>query len=375
MKPKTRILFDRKKQATTTTPALVQVEVYFKGKKKYITTGVKVKLNEWDEANKKVKGTANDFNHNYHISSLCRKIEDFIIDCDRKNIDFSFSELELILKGNLNSTKSFHLYCIELIHKKNIAKVTKTKLLSFYNHIERFGKFKTFADLTPANIREFDTYLANRGLSKATIYGRHKMLKMFINEAVSDNFLIKSPYANVKIQKAKYNDPTFLLEYEIDLIRNYKPNNEKLEKIKDLFLFQCFTGLSYSDLFAFSANDIREMDGKKIISSNRKKTNESFISLLLPEAERIFLKYENKLPVISNAKYNDYLKLLGVGAGINKNLTTHVARHTYATYLLNKGISISTVSRAMGHSNTKMTEHYAKLLAKTVVSEMSVLLE
>ena len=129
--------------------------------------------------------------------------------------------------------------------------------------------------------------------------------------------------------------------------------------------------MAYGDLLAFSADDIQLLDGRKIISSNRKKTDQSFISLLLPEAEKILLKYDNKLPVISNAKYNDYLKLLGHSAGISKKLTTHVARHTYATYLLNKGISISAVSRAMGHSTTQMTQHYAKLLGKTVIDEMA----
>ena len=96
---------------------------------------------------------------------------------------------------------------------------------------------------------------------------------------------------------------------------------------------------------------------------------------LLTNAEAILLKYDYMLPRITNEKYNDYLKLVGAGAGLNKNLTTHVARHTYATYLLNRNIPIETVSRCMGHSNIKMTQVYARMLGKKVVDDMQVLLK
>jgi site-specific recombinase XerD len=118
-----------------------------------------------------------------------------------------------------------------------------------------------------------------------------------------------------------------------------------------MFIFQCFTGLAYIDLMSFNRSVISEMDGYKVIRSSRTKTDESFVSLFLPEAERIAEMYGYAFPGLSNQKYNDYLKLLGAGAGISKRLTSHVARHTYATYLLNKGIPIETVSRAMGDAN------------------------
>ena len=125
----------------------------------------------------------------------------------------------------------------------------------------------------------------------------------------------------------------------------------------------------------FSKNDIIEVDEMKAIRSNRVKTDESFITLFFPEAEKIAEKYNYELPKLSNQKYNDYLKILAAGVKIKKNLTTHVARHTFATYLLNKGIPIETVSRAMGHSSIKMTQHYAKLLGRKVISDMKILLE
>jgi len=125
----------------------------------------------------------------------------------------------------------------------------------------------------------------------------------------------------------------------------------------------------------FSKDYISEIDGMKVIRSNRQKTDEPFIALFLPEAEKIANKYSYDLPKLTNQKYNDYLKLLGSGAELKKTLTSHVARHTFATYLLNKDIPIETVSKAMGHSNIKMTEHYAKMLGRKVVRDMKKLLE
>lgn len=147
------------------------------------------------------------------------------------------------------------------------------------------------------------------------------------------------------------------------------------ERVRDLFIFQCFTGLSYIDLMAFSPEWIREIDGYKVFSDNRSKTDVGFLSILLPEAEEVLKRYDGKLPKLSNQKYNDYLKLIETATGIRKHLTTHVARHTFATYLLNKDIPIETVSKAVGHTSIKQTQHYARMLGKKVVSDMSRLIK
>lgn len=120
---------------------------------------------------------------------------------------------------------------------------------------------------------------------------------------------------------------------------------------------------------------IREEGGYKVIRSSRSKTDVSFISVLLPEAEEVALWYDYKLPKISNQKYNDYIKVIAEAVEITKNLTSHVARHTYATYLLNRDVPIETVSRALGHANIKQTQHYARMLGKKVVEDMKGLLD
>ena len=174
----------------------------------------------------------------------------------------------------------------------------------------------------------------------------------------------------------------YLEEHELEALKNYdlseETYSESLTRVKDLFVFQCFTGLSYVDLMSFNKEEIGEIEGYKVIKSNRTKTEQGFISVLLPDAIEILEKYNYELPRISNQKYNAYLKLVALYVKdeetkqpiIKKKLTTHVARHTFGTYLVNKGVPYETVARTMGHTNTKMTKHYAKLLGKTVVNDI-----
>ena len=385
MKPNIHVIFDRKKQATDTTAGLIQIAVYYRGKRTFISTGVKVKLKEWCNLTRKVKGGDNDFNNNYHINNLCRKIDDYIIDCERNGVEFSLAKLNAFLSSSTSNSGCFYTYYLNRVAKRTMAHNTHKKLITTYNHIVNFGRLQTFSDFTPSNIKAFDLYLSDVGLSQSSKYQQHKQLKWIISDAIIDGLIKQTPYLGIKIPRGRAKDPVFLLENEIEMIKNLVTSDNKIERVRDLYVFQCFTGLSYSDLATFTREDIREIEieekGKnkkpkkrKVISSNRKKTDENFITLLLPDAEKILIKYDYTLPIISNQKYNDYLKVLASYAGINKRLTTHTARHTYATYLLNRGISISTVARTLGHSKINQTQHYAKLLGKTVIDEMSSLL-
>jgi site-specific recombinase XerD len=242
------------------------------------------------------------------------------------------------------------------------------------NKIKSFGKFKTFADITYENISDFDAYLRKTINSQPTLYKWHGAFKSYIVDAINRGMCRSNPYLLFKVQKGKSRTPTYLIEDEIKKIMKYEPVVERLQKVKDLFLFQCFTGMAYVDMQNFSRTDVSEMKGMKVIRSSRTKTDESFVTLLLPEAERIAEKYDYALPRLSNQKYNDYLKLLGAGAEIIKPLTSHVARHTFATYLINKNVPIESVSRALGHASIRQTQHYARLLGNKVIEDMTKLL-
>jgi site-specific recombinase XerD len=302
---------------------------------------------------------------------IFRRIESFILSekCsgleDVKNWDRDESSVYSVVE-----------FMKKQLHESNPSRATFEHHSALIRQIERFGKIRTFADITYTNIVGFDFFLKQNNVKESsTLNKRHSNFRHYIKKAVYMELCKKDPYTEFKMPAAKGKKPTFLEECEIRKIVDYIPLNVKLEHVKDLFVFQMFTGLSYIDLMNFSRDCITEISGMKVIRSKRIKTDESYISLFLPEAEKIAEKYGYRLPGLSNQKYNDYLKLLGAGAGLKKSITTHVARHTFATYLLNRDIPIETVSRAMGHSNIKMTQHYARLLGKKVVGDMSKLLQ
>ena len=158
----------------------------------------------------------------------------------------------------------------------------------------------------------------------------------------------------------------------------------RLDLVRDIFVFCCYTGLAYADVKQLQQEDIIiGVDGYQWIKMARKKTKAISSIPLLPTAEAIIEKYSEHpcvldgkgvLPVLTNQKSNAYLKEIADVCGINKNLTTHLARHTFATTVtLSKGISISTVSKMLGHRSLKTTQIYAKVLDSKIADEMSVL--
>ena len=176
----------------------------------------------------------------------------------------------------------------------------------------------------------------------------------------------------------------FLDQVEIDAIANKEFKIERLSLVRDIFLFSCYTGLAYIDVKQLTdKNIVLGIDGERWIGTHRQKTDSPSNVPLLPFAEAILLKYKEHpqclnngllLPVLSNQKMNSYLKEIGDVCGINKELTFHIARHTFATTItLTNGVSIESVSKMLGHRSIKTTQHYAKIVDKKVSEDMSAL--
>ena len=132
-------------------------------------------------------------------------------------------------------------------------------------------------------------------------------------------------------------------------------------------MFACYTALAYSDLASISIDDIKVQNGVHFIQKNRIKTGVQYTIPLNDIAMEILQRYNYQLPVLTNQRYNSYLKEIADICGIDKKLTSHLARHTAATLMLNSGISIDVVAKILGHRNTAMTAHYAKMLDKTII--------
>lgn len=244
----------------------------------------------------------------------------------------------------------------------------------FLRFLHAYGKIKTFSELTEAKVMELDRHLkAKKMKAKSRWNNYHRFLNSFILDAQKDGLIQRNPYDHVKIDHGDDRDgiDKHLTPEEFQKVRAAAMPDERLERIRDLFVFHCYTCMSYNDLRKFDHKKISEVDGKKVYCGFRGKTKIEFTIPLLSPALEILRKYNGKLPLLSNVRYNDYIKEVMAAAKIKKPVTTHWARHTGATLLLNAGVPIEVVSKICGHSSVKMTEKvYAKLLPKTVVSEV-----
>lgn len=198
-------------------------------------------------------------------------------------------------------------------------------------------------------------------------YNYHKRLKRYLHEAMKFGMLDADPYIGLHFERGKFEKRKYLTENELEIIRSCKINVQAIARVRDLFLFQCYTGLAYADFEKFDfEKDVEERNGKYIVADRRKKTNEDYKIVLLTPAIEILKKYDYKLPIISNQKYNVSLKVVAQYAGIDKNITTHMGRHTFAVFALNNGVPIEVVAKMLGHTNIRTTQIYAKVLNSEV---------
>ena len=237
-----------------------------------------------------------------------------------------------------------------------------------------------------AFISDYDFYL--RSVHKCNNNTTIKYLKNFgkiVRICMANGWMTQNPFANYK-PKVREVERAFLSDAEIETIANKDFKIERLNLVRDIFIFSCYTGLAYIDVKQLTkANIVIGIDGERWICTHRQKTDTPSNIPLLPMAEKIISKYRDNpqclnkgqlLPILSNQRMNSYLKEIGDVCGINKELTFHIARHTFATTVtLTNGVPIESVSKMLGHKSLRTTQHYAKIVDKKVGNDMSVLKE
>ncbi len=204
------------------------------------------------------------------------------------------------------------------------------------------------------------------GYSQNTTYKCMKFFKQVINKAIRAGLIGVDPFNGYKISVERV-DRGFLSEDELTKMMSKEFGSKRLEQVRDIFIFACFTGLAYIDLANLRVDNIQKMfDGRLWMVTHRQKTNTKVTVPLLPPAIKILNKYEGQfldgklLPIITNQKLNCYLKEIAGICEINKNLTFHLARHSFAVNILNNGANIKTVASLLGHSGLKHTEKYTR---------------
>jgi site-specific recombinase XerD len=241
------------------------------------------------------------------------------------------------------------------------------------------------SQLNYAFITGFEFYLkADCKITGVSAAKYIKHLKKIANHCIANGWLKQNPFINFK-STAKAKERTFLTQQELDNITTSpKITIERLKQVRDIFVFCCYTGLSYADVKKLKRNEIGiGMDGEEWIFTSRQKTDTSSRIPLLPAALAILNRYQDHpqceikgllLPVLSNQKMNAYLKEIADLSDVLKHLTFHLARHTFATTVtLSNSVPIETVSKMLGHTNIKTTQHYAKILDLKVSQDMAAL--
>lgn len=370
--PKVKLVFDRKHQANSTKEGAIDLRVCYDCKQKFLSTGVKVLPKNWDERNECVKLRSDAVALNKAISLIKNDAITMLTDMVREG------EVDLSRLGDIFKPKVYDMTFVEYVKsrigKRNVSDHTRERYDTFVSVFSDWGGVVNFADVTESKVREFDEWLHRRVvrghlMEQSTIASYHKYFKIFINDAVVDGFLKANPYQTkrIRIDKGEGGQIACLTEKQVEDIENLEGLDAFLERTRDLFLFQCYTGLAYSDMQKFKLKDYqKDEQGRYVIKGTRTKTKTDYTFLLSEKALAIVNRYKGRLPMISNQKYNLYLKSVGTMIGVPK-LHSHMGRSTFASTCLNKGMNTDILKHALGHTTTIQTNRYATMQDNTIV--------
>ena len=375
--PISRFVFDRKKISSEKRKGLIQIEVRYEKKRKWISTGIKVFKDQWHDKRYIVNSLDSD-ELNERLF-LCKEKIDSYFNME-KGIAFSWDDFDIFLKRMDTSTSSetFIDYVARRIEERNdIKPSTKANHRKLLTSLDEFGKILYFSDLTKSNVADYYNFLLGKEviiqgkvqkLKLTTTSSYMKFLKVYINDAIQHDKLDKNPCNGLKVKRGSAENGRWLSLEELSRIENIENIPSSLKIIRDLFLIQCYTGMAYTDLMDFSPEKLTEIDGVTVLSGKRKKSGESYVTVIYPTLKNLLDKYNYNIPKRTNQSYNRALKILSMTCNIDKPLATHWARRTCGMLMLNKGYSIEVVAKVLGHSDIKTTQQcYAKILDRTVI--------
>ena len=387
------------KRAKVNAQGLVPIfqRITVNGKRNDKSTGKFIDADKWHSEQSKVKGNSEEARTiNSHLDNLKMKVFQAEKILTAKNIEITSETMNNELFGVKERARTLvpifeeHNRKIEELLGIEYASGTLERYRTSLKHTVNFIQWKyNISDINidkidHAFITEYEFYL--RSVRKCNNNSAVKYVKNFhkiINQCLANGWLAKDPFVNYKA-KVKEVIREFLNEEEIERILDKQFVSERLELVRDIFVFSCFTGLAYIDVKQLTKNHISlGIDGDKWIFTTRQKTETLSKIPILPIAQQMIDKYENHpksnnenrlLPILTNQKMNAYLKEIADVCGINKDLTFHIARHTFATTVtLSNGVPLETVSKMLGHTNLKTTQHYAKILDTKISNDMQFL--
>ena len=367
---KIQVVFDRRKSGK-----MGSFEIYVYASHydyAFVSTKVRIDRNDYDKRFNQVSSKhpqANVLNH--QINSMLRTLQDEYERLVLTKKKFTAASLIAVLKNKDSASDSLNEYMKKqyLLDKPTLSHGRQKHLKTVLNDFDQFGQF-TFESFTIDVLRSYHNKLLQHKQATSTSLN-HNILKKYLGRAKESGLTSVNPYENFKIPKERVKR-IYLTQEELDRIRQYS-GHPRLERVRDLFIFQCLTGLSFGDMMTLNQDDVFKENGRDYIIKRRQKTDVEQIIPLFDEAAVIISKYavKNKVfPGLSNQKMNSYLKELAVACDIRKELTSHIGRHTFATILLTRGMPLESVSHMLGHADTKTTKIYAKIVNAKLTNDL-----
>lgn len=384
-----RIVFDHRRRTKPGNEGPVEICVTVDRKPYYINTGIKVMEKDWagsvvhiaeaDALNERL-GWLVQLTHS-EITSLQKQGKAIDVAAIREKLfSNSYEEPDSLLK-----------WVRKEIPLLKIGSGTRRRYDVLLTRMEQWRGITQWSDLTTENLYAFDRWLheidkpmsngdkqagATRKIGDAAVYNYHRTLRAMLMRAVKFGMIDSNPYDKVRgeFRKGIKENAEYLTEEEIKAIESLHPMaGTQSAMARDLFVFQLYTGLSYADAEAFDIKDYKLVNGRWRAVGNRIKTGVAYVSDLLPQAVEVLERYNMQVPKINNVQYNLSLKTIQQALGISTRLHSHLARHTFATRALANGVKIQNVSKMLGHTNTRQTERYAKVLAESVHEDFEML--
>lgn len=373
----------------------IEVTITINGERCSFSTGKQIKVTSWDKNKQLVKGKDEEATSlNNYLKSVRAKLYEkeaelldrgFIITAQLL-YDAYFDKVECLKERSLLSVLEEHNTERKAMVGKTVAPATywifeytgrllREFILKKYNREDLYLR-----ELNIGFIQGFHSFLLSEKKMGQNSCTKHlKFLKKLLNLAVANSYISYNPVNAYKVEREPV-EVDFLDEEELRKIINFDTPIPRFEKARDFFLFGCFTGLSYIDIKTLAPEHFeKDSAGRIWIKKRRIKTGILSRIPLLPIAKLILDKYkggEKLLPIQDPADINKYLKDIAILCGINKRICFHTSRHTFAsTVTLANNISLEVVSKMLGHTNTRMTAHYAKLIDKCIGEQMDKLMD